>query len=84
MPASKTGKDRCYAPAVVYSTFEVDNEKLVFNAFSPSGELMDEYTIVKTADSAAPFEEPANPLFYAAVKALGFVYALIDSFVVRY
>ena len=75
---------RCYGPAVVYSTFEADDEKLVFNAFSPEGELMDEYTIVKTAQSAAPFREPASPLFYTAVEALGLIYALIDSFVVRY
>lgn len=69
---------RVYSIAAVYSTFEVQEDALVYKAFSPVGELRDEYTIHKTLNDPKPFEEPTGPSLYSAVKLIGFIYALFD------
>ena len=69
---------RVYDSAVVYSTFEVSGDKLVYKAFSPAGELKDEYTIIKTDSAPKPFDEPKGINLYSVVELIGFIYAIFD------
>lgn len=69
---------RVYGSAAVYSTFDVSDDKLIYKAFSPAGELRDEYTIIKTAMTSKPFNEPAKISLYSIVKLIGFIFAVFD------
>jgi len=70
---------RVYDSAVVYSTFEFSGDKMMYKAYSPSGELKDEYTITKTTTAPKPFNEPAGINLYTIVKVIGLIYALFDN-----
>jgi len=72
---------RVYGTAAVYSTFEVNSNKLVFKAFSPAGELRDEYTINKTVTAQEPFKEPSTVSLYSIVKLIGLIYAMFDYYI---
>ena len=69
---------RLYGTAAVYSTFEISEDKLVLKAFSPTGRLRDDFTIIKTETGSEPFDEPAGFTFYSIVKLIGFIYAVFD------
>ena len=69
---------RVYDTAATYSTFEVNGDKLIFKAFSPAGELKDEYTIIKTVTQTEKFKELGLLNLYSVVKLIGYIYALFD------
>lgn len=69
---------RVYGTAAVYSTFEVNGDELIYKAFSPTGRLRDDFTIIKTDTDSEPFNEPTGFNRYSFVKLIGFIYAVFD------